>query len=161
MSAEKIIPAVQPASINDLSAEIEAQVPFCDLDPLGVVWHGNYYKYFELARTELMRSIGFDIEEMRNCGYVWPVAESSCRYISPLRYGMRVVCRAVIMETEHRLKIAYRITEKESGRLLAKGQTMQVAVKPGTWELCLASPEPLLNRVKAALKKRKQWTEPA
>lgn len=147
--------AAGPGAMKELSAEIEAQVPFCDLDPLGVVWHGNYYKYFELARTELMRSIGFDVEEMRDSGYVWPVAESSCRYISPLRYGMRVICRAAIQETEHRLKIAYRITEKDGGRLLAKGHTMQVAVKPGSWEMCFVSPEPLLERVRAALENRK------
>ena len=51
-----------------LGAEVEIRVPFYDLDPLGVVWHGNYYKYFELARTEFMRSIGFDIKEMRHSG---------------------------------------------------------------------------------------------
>ncbi|HBA61379.1 MAG TPA: 4-hydroxybenzoyl-CoA thioesterase [Elusimicrobia bacterium] len=152
--SDKINPAAETAPARELSAEIEAQVPFCDLDPLGVVWHGNYYKYFELARTELMRSIGFDVEEMRDSGYVWPVAESSCRYVSPLRYGMRVICRAVLLETEHRLKIAYRITEKDGGRLLAKGQTLQVAVKPGTWEMFFVSPEPLLARVRAALEKR-------
>ena len=155
MKNKKTAAPERPAPIGELSAEVELQVPFCDLDPLGVVWHGNYYKYFELARTELMRSIGFDIEEMRESGYLWPVAESSCRYISPLLYGMRVLCRASIEETENRLKVAYRITEKGSGRLLARGHTLQVAVKPGTWELCFVSPEPLLERVKAALKKRK------
>lgn len=133
-----------------LSAEVEILVPFHDLDPLGVVWHGNYFKYFELARAEVMRGIGFDLEEMRLSGHVWPVVESHCRYITPLRYGMRVAVRAEIRETEHRLKIGYRITDKASGRALARGYTVQVAVKNGTWEMCFDTPAVLLGLIKTA-----------
>jgi acyl-CoA thioester hydrolase len=136
-----------------LGAEVEIRVPFYDLDPLGVVWHGNYYKYFELARAEFMRSIGFDIDEMKGSGYVWPVTKSHCSYLSPLRYDMRVVVRAELMEEEHRLIVRYRITEKESGRVLAKGYTVQVAVNITTWEMSFITPEALLKRLQAARKK--------
>lgn len=138
-----------------LSAEVEVCVPFYDLDPLGVVWHGNYFKYFELARTEVMRRLGFDLEQMDLAGYACPVVEADCRYISPLRYGMRVLVRAEIQETEHRLKIGYRITDKESGQKLARGYTVQVAVKKGTWELCFNTPAELLLLIKGAVKKQK------
>ena len=138
-----------------LSAEVEFLVPFHDLDPLGVVWHGNYFKYFEIARTEVMRGLGFDVEEMKLSGYAWPVVDAQCRYIAPLRYGMRVLVRAGILETAHRLKIAYEIKDKVSGRRLARGHTMQAAVKLGTWEMCFDTPEALLNRIKAAVKNKK------
>jgi acyl-CoA thioester hydrolase len=136
-----------------LGAEVEIRVPFYDLDPLGVVWHGNYYKYFELARAEFMRSIGFDIDEMKGSGYVWPVTKSHCSYLSPLRYDMSVVVRAELMEEEHRLIVRYRITEKENGRVLAKGYTVQVAVNITTWEMSFITPEVLLKRLQAARKK--------
>ena len=154
-TAETIKDPIVADASPALSAEAEIQVPFHDLDPLGVVWHGNYYKYFEVARTELMRAIGFDVEQMKLSGYVWPVTESNCRYISPLRYGMRVLVRAGIRETEHRLKIGYQIKDKESGQLLAKGYTVQVAVKFGTWEMCFLTPAVLLENIKAAAGKTK------
>jgi len=138
-----------------LSAEVEILVPFHDLDPLGVVWHGNYFKYFELARTEAMRVIGFDIEQMKLSGYAWPVVDAQCRYISPLRYGMRALIRAEILETEHRLKIGYEIKDKETGQRIAKGRTLQAAVKLGTWEMCYDTPEALLSRIKAAAEIKK------
>jgi acyl-CoA thioester hydrolase len=138
-----------------LSAEVEILVPFHDLDPMGVVWHGNYFKYFELARTEIMRGLGFDVEEMKLSGYIWPVVDAQCRYIAPLRYGMRALVRAEILETTHRLKIAYEIKNKESGQRLARGHTVQAAVKLGTWEMCFDTPEVLLNQIKTAVKNRK------
>jgi acyl-CoA thioester hydrolase len=136
-----------------LAAEVEIRVPFYDLDPLGVVWHGNYYKYFEMARAEFMRGIHFDIEEMKSSGYAWPVTKSHCVYLSPLRYDMRAVVRAELMEEEHRIILRYRITEKESGRVLAKGYTVQVAVNIATWEMSLATPDALLKRLQDARKK--------
>jgi acyl-CoA thioester hydrolase len=137
-----------------LSAEVDIRVPFYDLDPLGVVWHGNYYNYFELARAALMRNLGFDIEEMRRSGYVWPVVKSHCDYLSPLRYNSLAVVRAEVKEAEHRLVLHYRISDKETGKILAKGYTVQVAVKTDTWEMCFDTPSVLLDRVNDARKKR-------
>ncbi len=140
-------------SVETLGAEVEIRVPFYDLDPLGVVWHGNYYKYFELARAEFMRSIDFDIKEMRHSGYSWPVTKSHCSYVSPLRYDMRAMVRAELQEEEHRLVLRYRIKEKETGKVLAKGYTAQVAVHMDTWEMCLITPDVLLERISDARKK--------
>ena len=130
-----------------VSAEIEVEVPFHDLDGFSVVWHGHYYKYFEHARTAAMRSIGFDIDEMARSGYVWPVIESHCRYIAPLRYGMRVLVRAVLDDCDHRLKFSYLVREKTSGRRLAKGHTVQAAVDSVTGSLCLTTPAVLRKRL--------------
>jgi acyl-CoA thioester hydrolase len=138
-----------------LFAQVEIQVPFYDLDPLGVVWHGNYYKYFELARAEFMKSIHFDIDEMKGSGYVWPVTKSHCSYLSPLRYDMRVVVRAELKEEDHRLILGYQITEKGTGRALAKGYTEQVAVNIANWEMSLTTPEALLKCIQVARKKRR------
>jgi acyl-CoA thioester hydrolase len=136
-----------------LSAEVEMSVPFYDLDPLNIVWHGNYYKYFEAARAELMRSIGFDIEQMRQSGYAWPVSKSDCTYVSPLRYDMKIKVKAELEEEAHRLGLRYTITEKETGKILARGHTQQVAVHGDSWEMCLVTPDVLLQRLSDARKK--------
>ena len=69
---------------------IELEVPFHDVDPMGVVWHGHYYKYLELARTELLRSRRLDVPDLLELGLGFIMIESGCRYAAPLRYGDRV-----------------------------------------------------------------------
>ena len=64
---------------KELQATVEILVPFHDVDWMQVVWHGHYYKYFEVARTKLLQSIGYDVHEMKASGYSWPVVESNCK----------------------------------------------------------------------------------
>ena len=143
------------ASAKVLGAEIEMSVPFYDLDPLGVVWHGNYYKYFELARAEFMKSIRFDIDEMRQSGYVWPVTKSDCSYISPLRYDMKIMVRAELQEEEHRLGLRYWITEKKRARFQPKTTPYRRLYSiDATGNVVLCTPDTLLSRIRDARNRR-------
>jgi acyl-CoA thioester hydrolase len=118
---------------------VEIDIPFHDLDGMNIVWHGHYYKYFEHARTAAMRSIHFDLEQMQESGYVWPVIETHCRYISSLKYGMKILVRAVLEDFENRVKFSYLVKDK-TGKRLAKGHTVQAAVRAATGELCMVTP---------------------
>ena len=69
---------------NCLTADVTVRVPFFDLDPAGVAWHGRYFQYFELARCELLEGINYSYGEMESSGYLWPVADTSVRYLRPL-----------------------------------------------------------------------------
>jgi acyl-CoA thioester hydrolase len=53
---------------------------------MGVVYHGNYLRLFEIARTELLRSIGLPYSVLEDSGYMLPVLESYAKYILPARY---------------------------------------------------------------------------
>jgi acyl-CoA thioester hydrolase len=150
----KQLPGEKSGTVKVLTAEVEIRIPFYDLDPLGVVWHGNYYKYFEQARAAFMKGIGFDVEEMKASGYAWPVTKSHCAYVSPLRYDMQVIVRAELEEEAHRLTLRYIVTEKGTAKVLAKGCTEQVAVRMENWEMCLITPEPLLKCLAEARKSR-------
>ena len=130
-----------------VSAEVEILVPFHDLDPLEVVWHGNHVKYFEIARCALLDRIGYNFPQMKDSGYVWPVIELFVRYAHPLRFGQTVRVRADLMECECRLKVAYLVRDAQTGQRLARGHTVQVAVDAATRELCLRSPEVLLRKL--------------
>ena len=67
---------------------IELEIPFHDVDTLGVVWHGHYYKYLELARTQLLRSCHLDVANLMDLRLGLVVIESGCRYIAqPLPVG--------------------------------------------------------------------------
>jgi len=132
----------------NLSAEAEIDIPFFDVDPMRVVWHGHYVKYFEVARCALLRSIDYDYPQMEASGYLWPVVEIYLRYVRPARYGRRVLVRAQLLEYENRLKIGYVISERESGERLTKGWSVQVALDAATQELQFVSPQVLIDKVR-------------
>ncbi len=122
------------------SAEIIFEVPFHDADMMGVAWHGHYYKYFELVRTDLFRRCHCDAKELIALGLVLPVIESHCRYVAPLTYGMRVRVQGTLVETEFRLKMTYLLTEESSGKRLATGYTVQAVVRREDMRLLLPVP---------------------
>jgi acyl-CoA thioester hydrolase len=128
-------------------AEVEVLVPFHDIDAMRIVWHGNYFRYFEIARCALLDTIGYDYEQMGASGYAWPVIDVRARFGKPARCGDRLVVEAGIMEYRHRLRIAYQIRDKETGRRLTRGSTTQVAVDLATNSMCYVSPPVLLERL--------------
>lgn len=135
----------------ELSVELELEVPFYDLDPLDIVWHGNYFKYFDRAREKLLSLVNYDYREMRKSGFSWPVVQCECRYYKPLVYGQRIKVRALLQEYELLLKIAYVITDAATGQKMSKGETTQVAVDVATGETCMGSPEIFLERIRRRL----------
>ena len=132
---------------TELKAAVKIQVPFHDVDWMQVVWHGHYYKYFEVARTKLLQSIGYDVHEMKASGYSWPVVESNCKYVRPILYDQLIQVTAEFQEYENRLKIRYRITDAVSNSKLASGHTTQVAVEMKNMEMCFVSPKILREKV--------------
>ncbi|MFP5391806.1 MAG: acyl-CoA thioesterase [Gammaproteobacteria bacterium] len=129
------------------SAETDMQVQFFDLDPMEVVWHGNYVKYLEVARCALLDAIDYNYEQMKASGYAWPVIDMNLRYIGGARFGQRLRLHAEIVEYENRLKIDYLITELETGKRLTRASTTQVAVQIATGEMCYVSPPVLFEKL--------------
>lgn len=134
-----------------LTHRIDWVVPFHDLDPMDICWHGNYARYFELARDALLRKIDYDYPHMRASGYAWPIIELFVRYAQPLTYQQPLHIDARVVEWENRLKIAYEIRDAKTGRRLTRGHTIQVAVNMETREMCLVSPGILREKLKGYL----------
>ncbi|BCL77387.1 hypothetical protein JHS3_31230 [Jeongeupia sp. HS-3] len=126
---------------------IEWVVPFHDLDPMDICWHGNYVRYFEHARTALLQLIDYDYPQMRDSGYAWPVIELNIRYAKPLVYQQRIGICAEIVEWENRLKIRYEIRDAATGTRLTRGYTVQVAVDMQSREMCFLSPPILFEKL--------------
>ena len=135
-----------------LSARVDVEVPFHDVDAMNVAWHGHYAKYFELARCALLRSFVYDYPEMQASGYLWPIVECQLKYVRPALYGQRLRVEASLVEYENRIKIAYAIFDRSSGERMTKGYTLQVAVDAATRELQFISPAILVAKVEAALR---------
>lgn len=135
------------ASRPAFTAEILIEVPFHDLDPMEIVWHGNYVRYFERARHALLRAFDYDYPQMRESGYGWPVIDMQLRYVRPARFGQLLRVHAELVEWENRLKIRYEIRDAASGERLTRGHTIQVAVDMQNGEMCFVSPPVLFTRL--------------
>jgi acyl-CoA thioester hydrolase len=131
----------------DFTHEIEVTPAFHDLDPMAVVWHGHYFKYFELARCALLQRFAYDYMEMRDSGYIWPIVDMRTKYVRSARFNQKLKVRAQIVEWENRLKIDYLIRDADSGAVLTRAHTIQVAVHADTGEMQYVSPAVLFERL--------------
>lgn len=129
-----------------VSAAVEIEVAFPDLDPMAVAWHGHYFRYFEQARVALMRRIGYDYPDMQASGYSWPVIEAKLRFVRAARYGQRLAVTADLQEWENRLRVGYLIADASTAARVTTGYTIQCAVA-ADGELQLVSPAALRERV--------------
>jgi acyl-CoA thioester hydrolase len=129
------------------TAEVTLTVPFHDVDMMGVVWHGNYFRYFEIAREALLNQFNYGYRQMRDSGYVWPVVDTRVKYRDVLTFEQTFRVRATLVEYENRLKINYEIVDASSGKRTTTGYTIQVAVEAQSKELCFVSPAILFERM--------------
>jgi len=122
-------------------------VPFHDVDAMGVVWHGNYFRYLEVAREQLLKQFDYGYRQMQACGYIWPIVDTRLKYISSVTFEQKIDVHAWVEEVENRLRIGYRIVDTESGKRTTTGYTLQVAVNIQTKEMLFASPQILLDKM--------------
>ncbi|RZU03009.1 acyl-CoA thioesterase [Rivibacter subsaxonicus] len=134
----------------DLSCEVEIVPAFHDLDPMDIVWHGNYAKYFEIARCALLDRFDYGYTRMKESGYAWPIVELQQKFIRTASFGQRLIVRAEIIEWESRLRIVYLIRDAVTGHKVHKATSTQVAVDMRTRELCFVCPPVLWDRLGVA-----------
>jgi acyl-CoA thioester hydrolase len=134
-----------------ISAEVTLRTQFHDIDPMNIAWHGHYARYLEEARAALMSNIGYGYAEMQASGFAWPIVDMWIKYIQPLRLGQRFIVRATLKEYENRICIEYRCLDAETGTVLTKARTVQLAVVIATGELSFVSPQKLIDCVRSRL----------
>ena len=137
-------------SSNYLVATDKIKIPFHDLDPGNVVWHGRYFKYFENARTLLFEGIGYSFDEMTESGVLWPVVDLNIRYVRPLLLNQEVRVSACLKEWELRLVVDYQIVDVQ-GVTCTRARTVQAPVDAETHELVIGSLDILVTNVQACL----------
>ncbi len=121
---------------------MKMRVPFHDLDPMQVVWHGNYFKYFDRARFALFEDVGIDLYGyMTTHNYLFPITRSSIKHIAPLRFDDWFSCRVTALEARYKIVLDFEIRLVETGEICAKGKSEQVAVKLPDLELEFEIPE--------------------
>lgn len=136
----------KPAPGRRLQTTTQLRIPFHDLDPAGMAWHGRYFKYFETARAALMDIIGYSYAEMKQSGFLWPIVDAQVRYVLPLSLHQDICVTAVLKEWDMRLVVEYRITD-EKGSICTRAKTVQVAVNAETGVMRLGLPSEFVDRI--------------
>lgn len=130
-----------------LASETNIDVPFHDVDSMGIAWHGHYAKYIEVARCEWLDKIGYGYKAMFDSGFSWPIVDMRIKYIKPLFFEHKITVITHLEEWEYRLKLNYIILDANSKERLSKAHTTQVAVDQERGDLCFESPAALINKL--------------
>lgn len=126
---------------------------FFDVDCMNVVWHGNYVKYLEIARCELLELIGYDYEAMKSDGFAFPVVKLDVKYVKPIFFKDEIEVEARLTEFESFLKINYVIKNFKSKEKICVANTAQIAVDMKNTQTCTVMPEAFKNAVDEYLKR--------
>jgi acyl-CoA thioester hydrolase len=133
-----------------LRVSVPTVVPFQDADPTGFAWHGNYFRYYDLARVALLKQLEFGYRQMAQVGQIWPIVETQARYLKSIPFGSTIHISAQLVEWEFRLRIYYDITNPERLRL-NEAYTVQVPVNAADESLVIGVPADVQTRVHALI----------
>ena len=118
----------RPPSGRHAWFETALRVRYAETDKMGVVYHGNFFTWFEVGRTDLCRQCGFSYRDMEveDDAHLM-VVEAACRYLRPARYEDDVVVRTRVAGFARRtLRFEYEVVRAAPGELLAEGATAHV-----------------------------------
>ncbi|PUV21696.1 MULTISPECIES: acyl-CoA thioesterase [Sphingobacterium] len=106
----------------------QIRVRYAETDQMGYVYYGNYAAFYEIARTEMLRSTGISYKELEEMGVMLPVTEMKTKYLKPGKYDDLITIRVTIRKKPAvRIIFEYELFN-ESGELLNQGETTLVFV---------------------------------
>jgi acyl-CoA thioester hydrolase len=111
------------------SVSAETRVRYAETDQMAVAYYANYLTWFEIGRTEYLRTAGFAYSSLEKQDLFLPVLETFCRYHGPARYDDRLRIETCVEEMSRvKIKFRYSIYHAESEKLLATGYTVHGAL---------------------------------
>lgn len=104
--------------------ETRTRVRYGETDQMGVVYHANYFLYFEMGRTEYMRERGFAYADLERQGIYLAVVEATCRYKAGAKYDDMIVIRTRVEKTTNvTITFHYEVFREADNVLLVEGST--------------------------------------
>ena len=105
------------------------RVRYAETDKMGVVYHSNYFVWFEVARTDLLRHSGSTYKDLEADGVSLPVIEAHCEYRQPARYDDELdVCVEADLPSPARVRFRYEVVRTSDTAVLVTGHTVHAAV---------------------------------
>ncbi len=121
---------------------VKYRIIYADTDQMGVVYHSNYFKFFEMCRGEMMRENNLSYKEVEELGFMLPIIESHCEYKLPAKYDDVIEISGKVAEVKGiRVKIECEVYC--NNQLLAKGYTVHICTNKNGKPIKV--PETLVN----------------
>lgn len=119
---------------------------------MGYVYYGRYLEYFEVARTEMIRSLGISYRDLENIGIMLPVVESHIKYKAPLFYDDQITIHVYLFdEPSVKLETYYKIYTHRGSKVHATGKVVLCFMNEKRRKPCRA-PKIFLDQLSASLK---------
>jgi acyl-CoA thioester hydrolase len=127
--------------------EYDIRVRYADTDQMNVVYHANYATYFEIGRTEAIRTLGITYREMEDMGIEMPVTEIDMRFLRPARYDDLIKVRTSLrhLPDNHRIEF-YQEIFNDKGKLITSGKVTLYFLNKATKKRAVM-PEALRERL--------------
>lgn len=107
------------------TTQSKVRVRYAETDQMGVVYHSHYFQYFEVARAEAIRELGFTYADMERTGVIMPVIEVQCRYLRPALYDDLLTVKVILKELPLHHKIEFhQEVYNEKAELLVTGRVV-------------------------------------
>jgi acyl-CoA thioester hydrolase len=115
--------------------ETQIRVRYAETDQMNVVYYGNYAQYFEVARAESIRKVGFTYKEMEALGVIMPVVDMKTKSLRPAHYDDLLNIKTILRElpADHRIRFEHEVYNQEK-KLLTLGKVMLYFVRMGSFE---------------------------
>jgi len=134
------------------SSETQVRVRYAETDQMGVVYHSNFFLFFESARAEAIRHFGYTYADMERMGVIMPVIDVHCRYLRPAKYDDLLTIKTILKElpVHHKIEFHHEVFN-ENGDLLAVGKIILYFMEAGTMKRT-TMPVPLLEKLQPYFK---------
>jgi acyl-CoA thioester hydrolase len=115
------------------SSETQIRVRYAETDQMGVVYHSNYFPYFESSRAESIRELGFTYSDMEKMGVIMPIVDVHCRYLRPALYDDLLTIKTILKElpVHHKIEFHHEVYN-EKKELLAVGKIILYFMESAT-----------------------------
>ncbi|GAB3007477.1 acyl-CoA thioesterase [Niabella terrae] len=127
--------------MKTLTHTTEVLIRFNEADPLGIVWHGHYIRYFEDGREAFGKEYGIGYMDFFRQDIIVPIVHAECNYKRQLKFGESVKVESIYKATDAaKIVFDYRLYKSIDGQLVATGTTTQVFLEKDSQNLLLNNP---------------------
>lgn len=124
------------------------RVRYAETDAMKYAWHGNYFIWFEVARTELLKKAGMTYREMEEMGIMLPLTECGCKFKTAARYDDELEIKTIVENlTPARITFKYLVYRTEDGKQLAEGMTSHAFMSTGYKAVNLKKVRPEIYKI--------------